>query len=117
MATYTITLTVNEKLPASVEKKLRQAFGRDIPIHTIEKSNTAKSRSARLSEAESDFENAKSVVTELKDEMEGWHDSIPENLQSGTKADEVQEAIDALEQIESEMENVDFSSVNFPSMF
>jgi ribosomal protein RSM22 (predicted rRNA methylase) len=63
------------------------------------------------------IENAKQIVTELKDEMQNWYDSIPENLQSGTKADEVQEAIDALESLEGELESLDFNSVNFPGMF
>lgn len=117
MARYKVEMQVEDRLPTSVEKKLRQVFGKDVPIHTTEKLTTPESRADRLSEAENEFENAKSVVIELRDEMQNWFDSIPENLQNGSKADEVQEAIDALETLEGEMDCIDFSSVSFPSMF
>ena len=126
MARYTITLTVEAAQPASVEKKLRTAFGEDVPVHTVEKLKTAESRADRLSEAsgniESSIEDAKNAVEELKDEMQNWYDSIPENLQSGDKANEVQEAIDALENCSSELDNLDisgcgFDDVSFPSMY
>jgi len=123
MAKYKISLTVKAAQPASVEKKLRDAFGADLPIHTVEKITTLESRSARLTDALSDFEcsrdDCKSIVEELKDEMQNWLDSIPENLQSGGKAEEVQEAIDALDSLEDELDNVEIPAVdvNFPSMF
>jgi len=126
MARYTLTLTVEASQPASVEKKLRQAFGEEIPVHTVERIKTAESRADRLAQVNSDFESsiedAKSNVEELKEEMQNWYDSIPENLQSGDKANEVQEAIDALENLASELDNLDisglgFDDVNFPSMF
>jgi len=126
MATYEIKLTVEAAQPSSVEKKLRQTFGEEVPVHTVEKIKTAESRANRLAEAsgnlESAIEDAKSCVEELKDEMQNWYDSIPENLQQGDKANEVQETIDALDNVSSELDNLDASScgfddVNFPSMF
>jgi predicted RNase H-like nuclease (RuvC/YqgF family) len=126
MARYTLTMTVEAAQPASVEKKLKQAFGEDIPVHTVEKVKTAESRADRLSEAsgnlESAIEDAKTIVEELRDEMQNWYDSIPENLQQGDKANEVQESIDALENVSSELDNLDasncgFDDVNFPSMY
>lgn len=75
------------------------------------------SRAERLSEAESDFESAKSTVEELRDEMTNWKDNIPENLQGGDKCSEVEEAESALEELINEMENIDFGNVSFPSMF
>jgi hypothetical protein len=52
--------------------------------------------------------------------MEEWRDSIPENLQNGDKAQEVNDAISELESLADELDNLtlpDFSSVSFPSMF
>lgn len=118
MARYKVTLEISERLPASVEKKLKQVFG-DVPIHTVEKIVTPESRADRLDEAisglEDSIDNAKTAVEELKDEMQSWYDSIPENLQQGDKAGEVQEAID----LESELESLSVPSndVSFPSMF
>lgn len=117
MPTYEVTLTVNEKLKATIEKKLKLAFGKDIPVHTIDRSKTPETRTQRLGEARDQVESARSIVEDLKGEMENWKDSIPENLQQGAKADEVQESIDALETLNSDLENIDFDSVNFPSMF
>jgi len=57
------------------------------------------------------------VVEELKDEISEWQDSIPENLQGGGKADEVSSALDELETILSEMENIDFGQVEFPGLY
>lgn len=115
MAEYKVTMHIEGARKASVEKKLKQMFpDEDVQVEKVE---AATSRADRLSEAESSLEDAKSVVTELKDEMQNWYDSIPENLQNGSKASEVQEAIDALESIESDLENVDLSSVSFPGMF
>lgn len=116
MANYEITLTVEAARKESVEKALVKAFGKEVPLYSVEKLKSAESRSDRLAEAEGSVEDAKNVVSELKDEMQNWLDSIPENLQQGSKASEVQEALDALESLESDLENVQFD-VNFPGMF
>jgi hypothetical protein len=116
MAQYTVTMTVEDRLPASVEKKLRDAFGKDAPIHTVEKINRNPSRADRLSQAENMVEDAKSIVEELKDEIDQWKDSLPENLQSGSKADDLDSCSSALEEIGSQLESADFGNVEFPSM-
>jgi chromosome segregation ATPase len=36
-------------------------------------------------------------MNELKEELESWRDNLPENLQNGSKADELNEAIDAID--------------------
>jgi hypothetical protein len=117
VANYKITLHVEGARKESVEKALRKAFGEDIHPFTVEKVKTAESRGSRLSDAGGLRDEARDIVNELKDEMQEWYDSIPENLQNGDKANEVQEAIDALESLDSELENVDFDSVSFPGMF
>ncbi len=116
MAKYQITLMVEEKLPASVEKKLRQVFG-DVPVHTTEKVTTPESRAARLAEASGMLDNAISVVRELKEEMENWRDTIPENLQGGDKYSQIEESIDGLENLEGELDSaIGNFEVEFPSM-
>lgn len=116
MAKYQINFTLQGARQSAVEKQVRALLGPDVSF-SVQKEKIARSRSERLSEAEGSFDNAKSAVSELKDEMEQWMESIPENLQNGTKANEVQEALDALESIEGDMESIDFSSVNFPGMY
>ena len=56
---------------------------------------------------------------ELKDELEAWLENMPENLQDGSKAGEIQEAIDELEEVIDHLnEAVDSAgNVNFPGMF
>ena len=117
MAQYKITLTVEAAQQPSVVKKLKQAFGEDAPVCSVEKVKTATSRADRLSEAEGFADDARQIVEELQDEMEQWYDSIPENLQQGSKASEVEECKDALDSLKGELENLDFSSVSFPGMF
>ncbi len=87
------------------------------------------SRADRLSQAlgKMDWgtiEDAQSEVATLKDELQNWLDNMPENLQSSSKADELQTAIDDLENIESELQTIIDSiqeqanaDVSFPSMF
>lgn len=56
-------------------------------------------------------------MEELRDELQNWYDNLPENLQNGSKADALQTAIDELENIISDLENVEGASVEFPGMF
>lgn len=116
MANYKITLTVEAAKQASVEKKLKEAFGAEIPIHSVEKLKTAESRSDRFSEAEGLCDDARGIVEELKDEMEQWYDSIPDNLKNGDKANEVEECKSNLEELRSNLESLDWSA-SFPGMF
>lgn len=118
MARYVITTTVEGSRKDSVEKILRTAFkGQEPIVYCVEKQTSPESRTARLQDAAGIVEDAKAVVEELRDEMQEWFDSIPENLQAGAKADEVQEAITALEELQGEMESLSFDNVSFPGMF
>jgi len=120
MAQYRVTMTIDGTRLDSVRKKLIEKFGEINPetLFGIKKVKieTNQSRADRLGEAESSVEDSKSIVSELCEEMQSWFDSIPENLQGGSKADEVQEAIDSLQQISDDLENIDFGNVSFPSM-
>lgn len=116
MANYKITLTVDAAKQASVEKKLRECFGAEIPIHSVLKLKTAESRAERLSEAEGLADESRQIIEELKDEMEQWYDSIPDNLKGGDKASEVETARDALDELQGTLEGLDWG-VDFPGMF
>lgn len=116
MANYKISITVTGNNIQTVRKQVLAAFGQDVSAQ-VEKIERATSRPERLSEAEGMVDDAKNVVIELKDEMQEWLDNMPESLQGGSKADEIQEAIDALEELESNLDGADFSSVTFPGMF
>jgi hypothetical protein len=52
---------------------------------------------AAVADALSEFES-------LGEEMRDWYDNMPENLQSGSKGDEVSEAADQLESIDTSIE-------------
>ena len=116
MASYKISITVNGNNITTIRKQVLAAFGQDISAQ-VEKIERATSRNERLSDAEGFVEDAKNTVIELKEEMEEWLSNMPESLKGGFKADEVQEAIDSLETLEQELDDVDFGIVSFPGMF
>lgn len=76
----------------------------------------AESRSDRFGEIKQSIEDAKSDTEELRDELQSWHDNLPENLQDGEKAEELQTAIDALEECINSLEEAAGIEVDFPSM-
>ena len=117
MASYKLTMMIDAARRESVEKKLREVFGADIPIHVLEKDNTPTSRAAQLAEAEAMVEDAKSIVEGLKDEIQEWHDNLPENFQDGEKGQALESCVEELDQISSDLDSVDMSSVEFSGMY
>jgi DNA repair exonuclease SbcCD ATPase subunit len=116
MARYQVVITgVTAANIKVLEKLVKNAFGDQFAAQVM-RQDPGRSRADRLSEAESDFENAKSVVEDLKDEISSWREGLPENLQSSAKADELQECEDALQEIVDNMDQVDFGNVTFPGM-
>lgn len=77
-----------------------------------------KSRANRLAET-LDMSDKISDVEQLKEELDEWLGNLPENLQSSNKADMLQEAIDNLDNIINELENIQElqHNVEFPGMF
>jgi len=53
----------------------------------------------------------------LRDELQNWLDNMPENLQSSSKADELNEAISNLEDTIGQCEEIEGASVEFPGAF
>lgn len=116
MAKYRITLMVDGNNVKTIEAQAAKAFGKDAGAQ-VAKVNPATSRDARLGEIADAVSEAASDVECLKDELQEWRDNLPENLQDGTKAGELEEAIDALDTLHDELEAIDFGSVTFPGMY
>lgn len=57
------------------------------------------------------IEDAKATAEELRDELQSWLDNLPESLQSSSKADELQEAIDGLEEGVSNLEDAEGADI------
>ena len=75
-----------------------------------------KSRSDRFSDAQGLASDAKTACEELRDELQSWLDNMPENMQSGAKAEQLETAISELEDVISNLESVESASVEFPGM-
>ena len=54
---------------------------------------------------------------ELASELEEWKSSLPENLQNGEKASQIDDAISNLENLADNIEAIDGDNVEFPSMY
>lgn len=117
MAQYTIKLTVEAGRIDALRKKLASTFPDEAA--SVEKINRNPSRADRLSEAESSIEDAKSIIEELKDEMQNWYDSLPENLQQGDKASQIEECVNNLESLYDSIDSAtgEFGSIEFPGMY
>lgn len=77
-----------------------------------------KSRADRLSWAENLKDEAKGIVESLKSEVEDWKSSLDgTGFEGGDKYSALEECVSSLEELENELDNIDFSSVEFPGMF
>ena len=118
MAVWQITVAGKGLRKETVEKiaaALVEKYG-DKATVTTRDATPPESRAERFSEACSLVSSAKAEFEELRDELEEWKDNLPENLQDGSKADELQEAIDALVELIDKAEEVEGGDVTFPSM-
>ena len=126
MTRFEITLTKKGLQAAQVDKLIdafKVKWGEGVAI-TVTKFEPAESRTARLEEALSGLESAKeeaaAQVEELQEEMQSWLDNLEgANMEGVPKHDEVQECVDALEELHGEIESIDVPSadVNFPGMY
>lgn len=115
MATIVVSVTQDNLRVAAVEKLLRDKYpGADV---SVRKEKQAASRAERFSETQGLVEDAKSEAEELRDELQNWLDGLPENLQGGGKADELQPAIDELETFVNACDEATSASPDFPGMY
>ncbi len=105
------------KVRRLLAKALAEAMPTDLVQRVVRKKYS--SRADRLAKAEGSLEDAKGRIEELREELEQWRDGLPENLQNGDKASQLEEAISALESAEGEIDQAadTCSGVEFPGMF
>lgn len=84
---------------------------------SVSRKEPPESRSDRFSEAQGMVCDAKSEAESLRDELQEWRDGLPENLQSGSKADELETAISELDEFISNCEQAEGNDVSFPAMY
>ena len=119
MPKYVVTAIVESHRKDAVEKIVRTQFaknGIEPYVSFVEKLEGPGSRAKRLAEASEKVSDAREIVEELASEMSDWYESIPENLQSGEKASEVDECKGLLENLSSDMDGLDFDNISFPAM-
>ena len=83
----------------------------------VQRKEPADSRPARFTEEQQLVDDAKSEFETLRDELQEWHDNLPENLQDGEKANQLDEAIQGLEEVINQCEEVTGAGVEIPGMF
>ena len=75
------------------------------------------SRRARFEAALPGISAAREVAEGLRDELEEWLKSMPENLRDGEKAAQLGESIDNLDEFIGFLEEAEDIEVEFPGMF
>ena len=117
MATIKITITKKglrlDSVTYLVDSLKAKYEGASVNVETHE---PPTSRSDRFDLAKSAISDARSSIEELRDELQEWRGGMPENLQSSTKADELDNAISALEECISSCDEAEGHDINFPSM-
>lgn len=116
MAQYEITLNIKGGNIVSIQKKLAGLLGVDEGTVHARRVPDLDTRSERFAHAMELVSTANGIVQDLKGELEEWRDNMPEGLQNGGKHDELEEAISNLEEVESQLDEAENASVDFPSM-
>lgn len=102
-----------------LNEKLQTALNRKPVVGDFIKKIKKKpqSRSARFQEIIDNVSDAKGELEDLKQELEDWLENMPENLQESQKAEEIQEAIDSLDEVIVYLEQAETQDVEFPGMY
>lgn len=119
MARFIITLKGKGIRKAGVTKlveKLKSEYGEEVSV-SVQNKELPKSRAEEFAEAQGHLSDAKSIGEDLRDQLQEVLDGMPENLQQGTKAEERQAAIDALEEFVQHCEDAEGVDVSFPGMY
>ncbi len=101
-----------------MRKKLEDMGGSTLKAR-IQKIDSGLSRADRLVLAIQDAQDAVSEIESLKEEIEAWKDGLPENLQQGQKASDLEECFDALTSICEQLDSAitEGEQVSFPGMY
>jgi hypothetical protein len=105
MPNYKVSFNVDGQRIDTVKKKIVTTFGEDA-IESLEilNNDAPVSRADRLSDAQA-------IVEGLRDELQEWRDNLPDNMQDGQKAQDLDEAITNLDNVIEAVENVEFPSM------
>lgn len=106
---YRVTFRVEGKQLDRVKATAVTTFGVDVDDLQVEKLGP-ETRADRFASAR---RAVLSEVEDLKEELQAWRDALPENLQSGSKADELDAAIDQLDTLWSALDDLEWD-VEFP---
>jgi predicted RNase H-like nuclease (RuvC/YqgF family) len=89
------------------------------PVVTEVKKMSKKnpSRRERFEHVQSLIADALAQTEELKGELEEWKDNLPENLQNGSKAQELEDAISNLDELIDALNTAEGVDVDFPGAF
>lgn len=118
MARWTVTISgkgIRKDAVEKLAKSLQDKYGEGALVR-VENTSPPEGRAERFSKALDLVSEARYEFEQLRDEMQDWYDSIPENLQQGDKAAQVETAREALEECVEEAENLEGKEVEFPSM-
>lgn len=117
MSRFTIHLSGKGLQQRTVDNVLKKLGDLKDASVSVTKEPDSVSRSDRLDQAIESINDGKGAIEELKSELEEWLSNLPENLQSGEKADQLQSAIDALDELYNEVPDLDSGNVEFPGMY
>lgn len=116
-----IQISINQKGARvdTIQKIVEEAIKSKFPdaVVSARRQDPPESRADRFSEFTSLVGEARDGAEELKSELEEWRDGLPENLQSGGKADELETAISELESFIDNCQTAEDANVDFPSMY
>ena len=76
-----------------------------------------KSRAERFDEAKEAILSGKGEVEMLREELESWMDNMPENLQSGSKYEQLEAGISQLDEVIDALDTIEGIEVEFPGMY
>jgi len=111
---YIVTLRIKGSTLPAVTKKAEAAWGDRVKkISHVRRSSTNQNL---LDDAKEMVEGAAEIIAELHGAMEEHRDNTPENFQGNETYSAVEEAVDALESLESEIDGIlpSFDNVEFP---
>lgn len=107
---------LRKKKLEALAKELKDVLGKGSSVD-VQEVIVPESRSDRLSAAIDTISEGRSELEELRDELQGWYDNLPEAFQSGDKGQVLEEAIQNLETAINACEEAENAEVEFPQMY
>lgn len=118
MAVWQVTVSgkgIRQDTVDKITRALLDKYGEKATV-TVKDATPPASRPERFAAAMGRASDARSECEELHSELEEWKDNLPENLQEGSKADEIDEALAQLDEVIQNLQAAEDAEVSFPSM-